>query len=145
MLSLEIVLQRNESESYTELLRNAATSLNPFISTYAVVVLCALIESKERRVLVNELLGSESFYKKKVALYLAHRYRIKVESDKVPEELERLMDTEQVEEMQYFHKAFLELFQISLESKFPIQKYFGAIGVANQMLRDIELHMTAGN
>ena len=138
------ILQRNESIYYTELLRNAVTGLNPYISTYAVIVLFATVDNNERNVLVNELLGSESTYAKKIALYLAYRYRIRVDPSAVPNDLERLMDVDQLEEKAYFHNAVSDLFQISLASEFRIQKYFGAIGEANQMLRDIELHILQG-
>ena len=87
---------------------------------------------------------AKSTYAKKIALYLAYRYRIRVDPSAVPNDLERLMDVDQLEEKAYFHNAVSDLFQISLASEFRIQKYFGAIGEANQMLRDIELHILQG-
>lgn len=138
------IINRNAPQSYSRLLVDVINSHNPFISSYAANALFTFVDKKHQNQLVNKLLLCESNYMRKIALYLAYRFRIRIDPSSIPTHLEILMDTSQLEEKDYFHKTIKDLFRVSLVRDFPIQKYFGCISKVNQMLRDVDLHRLQG-
>ena len=54
------------------------------------------------------------------------------------------MPLEQLGEMDRFHSSVKDLFKLTLQRDFPIEKYFGDINSANQLMRDMQLHLEQG-
>ena len=54
------------------------------------------------------------------------------------------MPLEQLDELDYFHSSVKDLFKLTLQRDFPIEKYFGDINSANQLMRDMQLHLEQG-
>ena len=85
-------LSRNTPQSYSRLLIDATNCYNPFVSSYAVFVLSRFVDKNHRNQLVNKLLLYESDYVKKMGLYLAYRFRIRIDPSNVSSHLEVLME-----------------------------------------------------
>ncbi len=138
------ILDRFYTSSNLDLFPNAVEDSNPFVKSFATSILSAQSDSDKRTELVNGLISCDSNYVKKIGLYLAYRFRVRVDPELVPSALENLVDKKRIQEKADFHSAMKDLFHTSLPNDFPIKKYFGDVSGVNELLSDIRLFVIQG-
>ena len=143
-MAMRDIVDRFNARWHSISLGNGFQEPNPIVRAFAANVLFERADSRERANLVNIVIESDSNYAKKIGLYLAYRYRVKVDPELVPSALHNLVDEERIKEKADFHVAIKELFHIPLATDFPIKNYFGDVSDANQLLSDIQLFRAQG-